>query len=54
MSAPTIAELDAFLATHPVDIVGPTHGALTMDPDVILALFKDGLRQIRGGARGQS
>ena len=48
----TIAELDAFLATHPVDIVGPTHGALTLDPDVILDLFKDGLRRIRGGARG--
>ena len=45
----TIAELDAFLKEYPTEIVGPTHGAITLDLAGISAVFKEGLRRIRGG-----
>ncbi len=50
----TIADLEAFLNEYPTEIVGPTHGAVTPDPDVIAGVFKEGLRRIRGGGVGKN
>lgn len=45
---PMCRALDAFLATHPVRMVAPTHGGVISDPAAMTQVFKAGLRRIRG------
>jgi flavorubredoxin len=42
-----IEELEAFLASHPADIVAPAHGGVITDPKALTAVFEAGLRRVR-------
>jgi len=42
-----IAELEAFLASHPADIIAPAHGGVITNPKALTAVFEAGLRRVR-------
>lgn len=44
---PYIRALDAFLETHPVEMIAPTHGGVITNPAELTRVFNDGLRRIR-------
>ncbi len=42
-----MTKLNAFLATHPVDIIAPAHGGVVTNPKELTRIFEQGMRRVR-------